>query len=174
MAISAYHFDHGDGEATGVKWYRRARELGHPHDPVTLGIRAPFFGSGWACRPGRAERRFKKTAISGDRQSQYQLGALYMNGAYGTVESIIDAYAWFSVAANYKPDSPTRPRKSLSHYSGWGTAERAVRLLELVFTDEERAAAHAVARELNEQLVERQTSAARTRFIDWLYGKVEF
>ena len=156
MNLCYLEIEFGLGEPEGIKWYRRARELGHPHDAFILGITSPykiklFFGT-FENFVSRVKRRAKR----GDAEDQYLLGCWYAEGKSPFPQNLIRAYAWFVVAAGSPPQDL---RRALSHSQArhapaygpplgqedWDTPMRAVRLLEQVLDDDERRLAHRLA-----------------------------
>jgi TPR repeat protein len=126
--------DFSDREAGAIKWYRRARELGHPHAPSYLMLGGPnlkwFFGT-----YDGVVSSIKRRAKRGVSEDQYHLGCL-------SLWNIYRAYAWFVVAAGCPPEET---RRTLSCPDDWRTPTRGIRLLEQVFNDDERRLAHRLA-----------------------------
>lgn len=138
MNLCSYYLEFGCDEAEGIRWYRRARELGHSHSAFDLGILTCYV----KFPPSNIERRLIKYAYWWGKEAQYTLGTLYAIGEFGFTESMTDAYAWFAIAAGHDPGSPVEPApKGQSSYVGWGEPQRAVRLLTLVLDEEELAQA---------------------------------
>ena len=102
MSLCYLEIEFGLGEVEGLKWYRRARELGHPHDPSNLLIWGPMV----KYFTGIFEDVVSKTkcrAMQGDPDDQYRMGCWYVEGEPPFHRNFIRAYAWFVVASNSPP-----------------------------------------------------------------------
>lgn len=141
MELCYLEIEFGLGEPEGIKWYRRGRELGHPHDPWFLliypqALEYPF----WSF--DKVVAGVKRDAKCGSREDQYILGLWYAGGTPPFHRNIFQAYAWFVVAASF---SQEETRRTWSNSKDWNTPMRAVRLLEQVLDDDERRLAHRLA-----------------------------
>ena len=97
MNLCYLEIEFGLGEPEGIKWYRRARELGHPHDAFFLGI---YSNDKWFfATSDKFVSRVKRRAKRGDAEDQYLLGCWYAEGESPFPQNLIRAYAWFVVAA---------------------------------------------------------------------------
>jgi hypothetical protein len=131
------HNDMGaDKEEVALRWYARARELGHPHDLTLLGLRLPtpdkFIG------PVYSEEDTKywdlQYAKAGDLKDQW-------HAACGADDSIT-AYAWSYVTAN----SPRRhPVFENTIWQERSQAAAVCRRLETVFGKDEMEKARRMA-----------------------------
>jgi len=138
MELCHLELEFGVGEPEGIKWYRRARELGHPHDASTLGIYPPIEKPTSDSSVSGVKNRAKR----GVTEDQYLLGCWYAKGDPPFHRNFIRAYAWFVVAAGFRPGETQR---TWSYSQDWGTPMRAVCLLEQVLFDDERRLAHRLA-----------------------------
>ncbi len=127
-------------EEEAIKWYRIAIAAGHPHSGHALGIAAPIYRDFiWGKRPippNEKIPRERRLARAGDPTAQYRLGALFVNGAGVSLE-IVQAYAWFAVAARPGLNQSITGTSKGDAIPDWGTAARAVRVLEQVMEDSE-------------------------------------
>ena len=127
MQLCDLELDFGSGDEEALKWYRRGRELGHPHDPLSLGILSRMAKGGLdEDDVARVERR----AHRGSAADQYEVGVWHADDG-----DMAEAYRWFALASRHAPGNPIRP-------APWGTPLRAVRLLEQVQDEDERKRAH--------------------------------
>ena len=141
MELCYLEIEFGRGESEGIKWYRRGRELGHPHDPWFLSI-----------YPQNLEYHFgpfdkvvagvKRRAKCGSREDQYILGLWYAGGTPPFHRNVFQAYAWFVVAASFRLE---KPRLTWFRWEDWNNPMRAVHLLEQVLDNDERRLANRLA-----------------------------
>ena len=123
MELCNLETEYGSGEPEGIRWYRRAIELGHPHELAFLGIldRSKFVPP---------VSKVEKGARRGQSEHQYLLGCWYASIDPPFRQNMIRAYAWFAVAAQ-------NTRRTEPYAKDWGSPMRAVRLLEKVLNDSE-------------------------------------
>jgi len=125
-----------EGVAEGVRWYKKGRELGHEDDPWIFGITSPVLLD-------------KAGAKNGKLLAQYDVG-----GYCAHEQKLIEAYAWFWVAARdlrHLPfDTVFRIRIKRSFFQTANIqllAARSFNLLEMVFNDEETEQSRRLAKE---------------------------
>lgn len=175
MSLSEYYIEYGSDEAEGLRWYRRARESGHPHAAHVLGILEPVFNLGGP-PPKEFLRDITKAAYASDSESQYMLGVLLATGTYGVEQSMSNAHAWFALAAGCTPGCAVTPAPvGQSSHEGWGTADRAFRLLAQVLSDKELHESREKYRESQDAIsqlqIETRNRSIFERARNWLLGR---
>ena len=82
----------------GFRWYRRGRELGHPHDANSLGIFGGGFDKVFFGTHEAAIARAEKQAKRGHPEMQYLIGTCHAVGEFSYRMDASKAYAWFVVS----------------------------------------------------------------------------
>jgi uncharacterized protein len=120
----ALHYSSAEGEeldfALAARWYRKAAEQDHLLAQYNLGVMFAR-GQGMPRDDGAAEEWTRKAAEGGDAGGQYDLGVRYHRASVdrlrlGAVESRIEAYKWFHLAAaqGYRDSGTACERVSLT------------------------------------------------------------
>jgi hypothetical protein len=122
-------------EEAALRWYARARELGHPHNPSTLGLhREPIKDFGLNYSEEDANHWDLQYAKAGSTREQWKVAC--------ASSDCVTAYAWSYVAANSQRRHPIfedpikRERQR---------AAAVCRRFERVSTDDEMKKAHKMA-----------------------------
>lgn len=92
-------YSHGwgveEGSVGGVRWYRKAAELGHLGAQYELG-QAYYDGSGVQQDYAEAVRWYRHAAQGGHALAQMKLGRIYDDGR-GVPQHDIEAYSWYAL-----------------------------------------------------------------------------
>jgi hypothetical protein len=136
----------GDGELAR-SWYRRGRQLGHPHDLSFL----EYYGMDWkdwaVLGPGAPTKaELIEHAEAGDSGAQFMMSECYAAGEHGFPFDLIRSFAW--CATSHLPPSSMEGHikiRNLEELRSYLTqASNTLRILDSVFDDEERAQAFAL------------------------------
>lgn len=139
----------------GIEWYRKGRELGHPHEPWSLDIEnfsiLPIASESFRMIPWLS--KYIGKANRGKIDAQYSIACLYAHGDRDVPPNLPEAYAWFRVAARELQGREFGElslewdyREAPVHYVEIRAA-RAVKILELAFDEEELSRALTLANE---------------------------
>jgi TPR repeat protein len=125
MMLCELHWDILFDQEGAAKWYRRGRQLGHPHDNYILG----FKSLGFPMEAGVDLEHLIQSAERGKLREQRALGLYY---ASVSPPDFIKAYAWLAQGLRHALSNSIPPYKY-----GEDRTIRALRFLHLVLDNDE-------------------------------------